>query len=782
MIRENQYVELLAPAGDYDSFIAACKAGCNAVYMGLNKYNARNMAKNFDIDKYIECIKYAHVRGIKVYLTLNTLLDDSQIKEAIILVISLYYAGLDAVIVQDLGMAITLHKVLPDLALHASTQMSVYSLEQVQFLEKIGFKRVVLARELSIEEIEKICKNSNIEIEVFVHGALCVSLSGQCLLSSTIGQRSANRGSCAQTCRMKYKLYNCTDRKIENNGTYILSKKDIYGIELLEKLINAGVTSLKIEGRNKSKEYVTGTVLTYRRRLDDIKNNVEIKQSRKNSDKAELMQLFNRNGLSSGYLDGVKFSDSITLMSPKNTGIFLGTVITKRKNLVKVRLDENISLHDGIEIYTDEDIISNIVTCIKDKTGNLLNKDVEKDSIVWLGDVHGNVKAGSKVYKTSSSKLKEKYHEFLLSKEDYYKKSYDISIKIKENETIKAFILNEFVELEVIPEKAQKVCLTKKDVEIAFEKTGDLPCNFNIVNLDISENIFVPISTLNELRRCVFKKVFDLVNKQNNVIGKIEKLDSILEETINHVEKYTAKNIVNYSNGILYIYEYNQNRDYFCLYKEKFGEKLNCLYINVKDFVKYEKHIFENYVEKNVQVYIVISNMSFENEDNFIKENLERLIKNGIKGIVLGSFKHMELSLYLKTKYNIVLVADYSFNVTNLCTLDFLFGFGFDRITLLPEQNSNKLNLKDSYNNIEVVDDFITVMTSRYCILGSFIARRKNNEKCSRPCRKSKYVLKDICDKSIYIVCNDLDCIMRLVKHYYCKDNNYGIKRNCVLN
>ena len=246
-MKEN--LELLAPAGNEESFKAAVNAGADAIYMGLGKHNARVMAKNFTLSSYIDCIKYAHVRGVKVYLTLNTLLEDDDIKDALELLIKLYEAGLDAVILQDIGLASIIHDIMPDLHMHASTQMSAYSLEQVKFLESIGFKRVVLARELTLEEVKYITDNTSIEIEAFIHGALCVSLSGQCLLSLAIGTRSANKGACAQPCRMRYTLYK--DKEKMSPKTYLLSKKDIYGLDILDKIIESNITSLKIEGRDR---------------------------------------------------------------------------------------------------------------------------------------------------------------------------------------------------------------------------------------------------------------------------------------------------------------------------------------------------------------------------------------------------------------------------------------------------------------------------------------------------------------------------------------------------
>lgn len=313
---EENKIELLAPAGNIDSFKAAINSGADAIYMGVDRFNARNMAKNFSLEEYIECIMYAHILNVKVYLTLNTLIYDNEVKDALEMVVKLYSAGLDGVIVQDIGLASLIHKVIPKLPLHASTQMSIYNLEQVKYLEKLGFKRVVLARELTLNEIEYICKNTSLEVEIFVHGALCMCYSGQCVLSQVIGGRSANRGNCAQPCRMKYTLCNKRGKIVENR--YLLSKKDIFGLDFLQRLLDIGVKSLKIEGRNKTPEYVAGITKTYRKYIDDMLSKKAVKI--KDYDKKYVMQIFNRDGMSYGYLDGVRYKESITENIPKNTG------------------------------------------------------------------------------------------------------------------------------------------------------------------------------------------------------------------------------------------------------------------------------------------------------------------------------------------------------------------------------------------------------------------------------------------------------------------------------
>ena len=242
-------IELLAPAGSYDSFIAAVENGANAIYLGGKLFNARANASNFDIDELRKIIEYAHLRGVKIHITMNTLLDDSEIPDALSFAYDIYSLGVDAVIVQDLGLAKVLHESIPDLVLHASTQLSAHNLECVEELSKLGFSRVVLARELTFDEIKYICDNTTTEIEIFSHGALCVCYSGQCLMSSMIGDRSGNRGKCAQPCRLPYSLLKNDDEIAKG---YLLSPKDLCSLELLKELPN--VVSLKIEGRMKSPE------------------------------------------------------------------------------------------------------------------------------------------------------------------------------------------------------------------------------------------------------------------------------------------------------------------------------------------------------------------------------------------------------------------------------------------------------------------------------------------------------------------------------------------------
>jgi len=310
--------ELLSPAGDFECLKAAIQNGANAVYLGSNAFSARASATNFDSGELKEAIDYAHLRNAKINLTLNTLIKNDEFEDAFEVARKAYEYGVDAIIVQDLGLAKELIKSFPNLHIHASTQMTAHNLEQVKLLEKIGFRRVVLARELSIEEIRNICENTSVEIEVFIHGALCISYSGECLFSSMIGGRSGNRGKCAQSCRLPYRLLE-NDTEIDKG--YLLSPRDLCSLENLKELIDAGVTCFKIEGRMKKPEYVAIVTSIYRKYIDNIveKNEKNIKLD--NEDLKNLSQVFNRGGFSTGHQSSDPNLNLVFKEKPNNMGI-----------------------------------------------------------------------------------------------------------------------------------------------------------------------------------------------------------------------------------------------------------------------------------------------------------------------------------------------------------------------------------------------------------------------------------------------------------------------------
>ena len=392
-------VELLSPVGDFECLKAAVQNGANSVYFGSDTFSARAFASNFNINELEKAIQYAKIRGVKTHLTLNTLVTDTEFESAMNVAKKAYEFGIDAIIVQDLGLAMALMRAFPDLPIHASTQMTVHNLNGALKLQELGFRRVVLARELSVNEIAYICKNTNIEIETFIHGALCISYSGQCLFSSMLGGRSGNRGKCAGPCRLPFEL-------LENNKTinsgYLLSTRDLCGLEFIPDLIEAGVKSFKIEGRMKSPEYVATVTKIYRKYIDLALSDNEYVIDE--DDKKELLQVFNRGMSSSGHLGNEANRNLVFKEKPNNMGLFLGKVqkYNTKKGYIAVKLNEPIGIGDTISLEKEQGTYT--ISELMDT--NMKNiKFTEIGQTVVIGRMKGNIKLGNQIYKMSSKKL-----------------------------------------------------------------------------------------------------------------------------------------------------------------------------------------------------------------------------------------------------------------------------------------------------------------------------------------------------------------------------------------
>jgi putative protease len=342
-------VELLAPAGSPNALVAAVNNGADAVYLGLGSFNARRGADNFEIETLAEWVRFAHLRGARVYLTANIVVLPSEIPDALDLIDAAWAAGVDAVIVQDLGMLSVLKRVLPHVRVHASTQIDAMNAETVALLAEEGVQRVTLARELPPPAIAA-CAAAGVEVETFVHGALCYSYSGQCLMSSLIGQRSANRGLCAQPCRMRYELLDANGASVEVPGQYLLSTRDLAGIAQLPELIGAGVAALKIEGRMKSPEYVAIVTAVYRAALDralEDPGRYEVLPS----EWERLEEAFNR-GFTEGYLTGERGRELMSYTRPNNRGVLVGRVASSSRGAAEVALERALDPADTLEFWT----------------------------------------------------------------------------------------------------------------------------------------------------------------------------------------------------------------------------------------------------------------------------------------------------------------------------------------------------------------------------------------------------------------------------------------------
>lgn len=342
-------VELLAPAGSFEALLAAVNNGADAVYLGTGELNARRGAENFDLEAVAAATRFAHLRGVRVYVTVNVVVLPDEMPRAVELVDRVWAAGADAVIVQDLGLLRVLRTELPDVRVHASTQIDAMNPQSVEALAAAGAARVTLARELPLDGIAA-CAATGVEVETFVHGALCYSYSGQCLMSSLIGQRSANRGLCAQPCRLPYDLLDPDGSEVTAPGRYLLSMRDLAGLERLPALIQAGVRALKIEGRMKAPEYVAIVTGVYRSALDRALADPE--GFSVTSGEWELLEEAFSRGFTDGYLSGVRGAPLMSYSRPNNRGVLVGRVVKAEGRSARVALERSLDASDTIEVWT----------------------------------------------------------------------------------------------------------------------------------------------------------------------------------------------------------------------------------------------------------------------------------------------------------------------------------------------------------------------------------------------------------------------------------------------
>lgn len=413
--------ELLMPAGGTAQFIAAVENGADAVYVGGNDYNARAGARNFDREELREAVDYAHKRGVQVHVTMNTLLRQEELEGALEYAAFLYELGIDALIVQDYGLAAMIREAMPDFPLHMSTQATAQDLRTVEAAEELGYQRVVLSRELSLDEIRSVCSGTDMEIEVFVHGAICICYSGQCQLSRFIGGRSGNRGACAQPCRLPYRTLGA-DGRPEREPRCPLSPKDLDYLDHLGELIDAGVRSFKIEGRMKSPEYVAVVTRIYRKYIDRYME--EGRYTVEDADREALEQIFSRGGFTDAYLRGEPDRRMMSGDIPKHQGIRIGKVVKRVGNstLVDVKLYDHLAIGDGVEIQGKK-LVGNVVTYYKELKGGLTR----------IGDLKGPVAHGDPLFRISSGEqLEEARRSFrgLTYREGKYRRKRGIVISL----------------------------------------------------------------------------------------------------------------------------------------------------------------------------------------------------------------------------------------------------------------------------------------------------------------------------------------------------------------
>ncbi|MGZ7116855.1 MAG: DUF3656 domain-containing U32 family peptidase [Methanobacterium sp.] len=716
--------ELLAPAGSMDALKAAVNAGADAVYLAGKRFGARYYAANFEDSEIKEAVEFAHLRGVKVYVTVNTLIKQNELNEVAKYLIFLHQIGVDAIIVQDLGVAFISKKIVPDLNLHASTQMTIHNLEGVKWAAEMGFRRVVLAREMEISEIIEISeyiKSKEIELEIFAHGALCYSYSGQCLMSSLIGGRSGNRGMCAQPCRKQYELvFGKKDEfgkpvnffTVPLEDKYLLSTRDLFLYEYLDKIVGLNVGSLKIEGRMRSPEYVAIVVNIYRKALDSIRRGRWIPLK---DDIIDLKLAFNRD-FTGGYVFENNYSTVMGRDLPGNRGIYLGSVINhdKEKNEALIRINGDIVPEngDGVVFISSDRDQKDFGISIKEMSR--FRKNMVKFK------VQRHLKPGSEVYLTRSKSLLNKAQKIIKGSNKKYedKIPVDLGILIQKDGTM--IIECEFsgqdgslklqFNADFKMEKAIKRPLLGETIIKQFIKTGATP--FIVRNIDITYpgGLFAPLSELNRVRRDLFEKIKMMII--NSYIPSKEKIKKANDQLNILTNEFSTKNLQRKEKTL----EINAYIDNLKVLKAAVLAGCKRIYFNPFNLYSPLECNFDEKIKNDVILKQIIEASSFCKENNVdftlklpkitstsflhnLKPLLIRIFESGINEIMVDGMGAAKFILDLNPGIN--LLASSSFNVWNGESLNALQGY-FKSFTISPELS--KEEIQDLISNVHVND------------------------------------------------------------------------------
>lgn len=738
-------IELLAPVGSFDSLKAAVQNGANAVYLGGKDFSARASANNFDREELKEAVKYAHIRDVRVFVTTNTLIKQNELEDFVEYAKFLYDIDVDAIIMQDIGAAMLIHELLPDFELHASTQMVAHSLEDVQYLESIGFKRVVLARELTVEEIKYICDNTNVDIEIFVHGALCVCYSGGCLMSSMIGNRSGNRGRCAQPCRQKYTMIDIsTGEEIHNNGDYLLSTKDLNTIEEIDKIIDTGVLSLKIEGRMKKPEYVATVIKSYRDAIDEYETTKKVNISDETME--DLYTIFNRK-FTKGLILGEVGDEVMNSNVPNNQGLYVGKVVdyNKKAKRLKIKLEGTLKKGDGINLG-----------------GGTIGRIIKGKDITQIGykgetielDFIGEAKKNQLVFKTSDTDLIDRAQKTYTQDKEFAKSLIDaeISIKLDSYPELRLIDKNEnivTVQGDKLVEKALKVALSEEKIETQIKKLGNTPYEIDQLKINLDEGVSMPISLINQMRR---EAIELLDNARISVKGRMYKDNDI---------KYSPK-----------IYSRNADNKSKIRVKVNNIEALKSILNLDIDMIYYEDvstiEQAMTMANANNKKLIYSAPRIVRNREYKRLEKSEEYCRDHVQISALGQVKY-----YKENSESVKFDVDYYLNPFNSETINHYKKEGAETVCISQELNLHEIKETTQYTDLEietVAYGYIPMMLSEYCPMGVVARSCKKDKRCAN-CKESKYVLRDFKGEE-YRVSQDI----------FCRSTIYNSSANCLIN
>jgi len=709
-------VDLLAPAGNRDAFIGAINAGCDAVYLAGKNFGARSSATNFDRDEIASLLRFAHLRGVKVYITVNTLIFDDEVDQLLEWTDFLVGQGVDALIVQDLGMIAILAKRYPKVAIHASTQTNTHTVDQAKFYQSLGVTRIVLARETNVATAIEIKRQTGLEVEVFIHGALCVSYSGNCLHSSMLGGRSGNRGECAQPCRLPYRLVReSTDL---NEPTHLMSTKDLMTIDHIDELIQAGIDCFKIEGRMRKAEYVVETVRQYRQAIDAYYAGQAF-DSIEAIDR--LKRVFNRN-YTSGYLFDIPPYSINHEERPNHIGIEAGTVMQYNRGKIVVELVDDLTVGDGVRFLSAEEygmVVSRILA------HNEPVKTAKKGEFVTL-DVAVPIAVGTTMAKTQDIVLETDAARYFDSAFKSIGLVGTLRATLDQPLVFHVEAHGRAVEIQstYIAQKAQKQPTEETQIRNQLAKLGGTPYYWIELKLAVGADIFVPVNVLNDLRRDAIamweelrlKRDEPCIDVRSPLVGRFSAYSNTWIAKVETLEQFTtavrlgAKTI--YFNDALVI--------------------PNALAVGIDCFAL-RKRIIPQHREYPVQLPAIL-------------EEVGSIASLGSKQWASGSY----------------------LNVTNIHTAALLADHGAFAVTLSPELHQSRIEAfakryeqqYSSQPHLEiVVYGRIDLMISKYCPIAKSTGVKKTH--CNM-CHNHQYYLKDRMD-FLFPLMDDGDCNIRLL-------------------
>lgn len=734
-------VEILAPGGSYESFIAAIHAGADAVYIGGSLFGARAFADNLQLEQLKEAIDYSHLHGRKLYLTVNTLVKEGELQNQLYDYLTpLYEHGLDAVIVQDVGVFRFIRKHFPGMDIHASTQMTLAGVDGCRLLEKMGASRVVTSRELSLEEIKEIHENTNMEIESFVHGALCYCYSGQCLLSSMIGGRSGNRGRCAQPCRLPYELPGMREER--KKGKYLLSPKDICTLEILPDIVEAGVYSLKIEGRMKRPEYTAGVLRIYRKYVD-----MYLEKGRKGyqvdpEDMGELMDLYNRGGFSTGYYKTRNGREMMSMERPNHWGTKAVKVTGVTRKEISLQALEALHHKDSLDVkdyFTGKR--KEILISGEYKRGERFQ--------VQIPEKHG-IKPGNILARTRNQKLLDQLAQYYKGSPLQEKINGKLKISRGDNAIISLSFGTEQVQVSgPMVLAAQNQPLSEEKVRAQITRTGDSPFGFRHLEIQLEDGCFLPKQAINQLRRNGMDALKQKVLQKYRRTAPMRAEDSSSQEWVEPVKKTELH--VSLEN--LQVYDRVLNapmveRIYLDSQALSFPLKKEEIQGCVSQAKAKGKELW----------YIMPWILRADIAKVFAEEEQQKLLFS-FDGILIKNYE--SLSFLKEQGYKGRIMADHNLYTFNGESLEFWREAGVNETTIPLELNREEIRMRGTKDSEILVYGYLPLMVSAQCI-------QKNTQGCTategslkiKDRKSMEFRVKNLCRFCCNIIYNSVPVVL----------------------